>query len=57
VERALIEQIKFREEVGLKGVSAKNSPQPGAGINRLEELFNGLKTVFSHTDGQQTSMC
>jgi len=32
-------------------------PQPGDNINLLEGPFKGLKAVFSHTDGQQKSLC
>ena len=54
--QALIKQIKLCEEVGVKVVSVKDSPQLGDNINSLEGLINGLKAVFRHTDGQQRSM-
>jgi len=46
-------QIKLREEAMSTGASAKDLPQPGNSVNILDGPFNGLKAVFSHTDGQQ----
>ena len=56
IPEGLIAQIKQREEAMPTGASAKDLPQPGDSVNILEGPFNGLKAVFSRTDGQQRSI-
>lgn len=40
----------------LTGASAKDLSQSRYGVNILEGRFNGLKAIYSRTDGQQRSV-